>query len=579
MKRPLILAAVVALAIGLLTLGAAATRDAAPSTHAQGAATPTPTTSPTASPSPSPSPAASPAASPVASPTTTTSSTASSTPTCNATTLGEPRRATGATSDTALAKDCDTLLGLRYTLSRPETLNWSVSVPLTSWNGVTVTPATPARMLNNVIIVAAKPARVTNLELAPYAFRGALTRLATLDALVELKLTAYTTPDTTTTPTTPDTDMTPETTPATTLRANPPACSDKALGGRGQRAANPQLAADCDTLLAIKSTLAQKNRDDLHPLVDPLGIWNWDAALSEWGTVTVSGTPKRVTELRLQSLGLKGIIPTQIGDLTGLKVLDLSGNQLTGSIPTQIGKLTALTELKLSGNQLGSGPPTAGEARGVFTDIPTQIGYLTKLTTLDLSHNRLWGHIPTQLGNLLELTTLDLSGAALNPRENTLTGKIPTQLGKLTKLKVLNLRGNRLGGDFTADAGYGIPTQLGNLTALTKLDLAVNFHLSGPIPTQLGDLVNLAQLRLNVNRLSGPLPTQLGNLAQLTLLQLANQQAGNQLSGSIPTQLGSLAQLRAFVSNRISFTGCAPGNLLSIANPTLNLPACPATTN
>ena len=570
MKRPLILAAVVALAIGLLTLGGAAVRDAAPSTYAQGAATPTPTTSP------SPSPAAS----PVASPTTTSSST---TATCNRTTLGEPRMVTGTTSITGLAKDCDTLLRLRYTLSRPETLNWSASVPLTSWVGVTVTPATPARMVNNVIIVAAKPARVTKLELAPYAFRGALTRLATLDALVELKLTAYTTPETTTTPTTPDTTMTPETTPQTTLRASPPECNRTTLGEPRKATgatSDTALAKDCDTLLAIKSTLAQKNRHAVLIHGDPLSTWGPSTAFTGnlWVGVTVEGTPKRVTELRLPSQGLKGIIPTQIGKLTGLKVLDLSGNQLTGAIPTQIGNLTALTELKLSGNQLGSGPPVAGEARDLPADIPTQLGNLEKLTTLDLSHNRLWGHIPTQLGNLVELTTLDLSGAPLSPRENTLTGKIPTQLGNLTKLDVLNLRGNRLGGEFTADPGYGIPTQLGNLTALTKLDLAVNFYLSGPIPTQLGDLVNLAQLRLNVNRLSGPLPTQLGNLAQLTVLQLANQQAGNQLSGSIPPQLGDLARIRSFVWRLNWFTGCAPGNLLGIA-PTLNLPACPTTTN
>ena len=556
MKRPLILAAIVALAIGLLTLGGVATRDAAPSTHAQGAATPTPTASPTASPSPSPA----------ASPTATTT-TASSAPTCTDAMLGP-----GLTraAQPKLAADCDTLLGLRYTLSRPDTLNWGdATATLTSgdgWDGVTVEGT---------------PKRVTGLELAPYAFRSALTRLATLDALVELTLTAYTTPDTTTTPTTPDTGTT-GATPQTTLRANPPTCTATTLG-EPRRAigatSDTALAKDCDTLLAIKSTLAQKNRHALLLQGDPLSTWYRGTAFTGnlWTGVTVEGTPKRVTKLELQSLGLKGIIPTQIGKLTGLKVLDLSGNQLTGAIPTQIGKLTALTELKLSGNQLGSGPPAAGEARSVFTDIPTQVGKLTKLTTLDLSHNRLWGHIPTQLGNLLELTTLDLSGVGLNPRENTLTGKIPTQLGKLTKLKVLNLRGNRLGGDFTADAGYGIPTQLGNLTALTHLYLGPNFYLSGPIPTQLGDLVNLVELKVNVNRLSGPLPTQLGNLAELKKLQLSN----NQLSGSIPPQLGSLAQIRAFLwrAGKNTFTGCAPSNLLGIANPTLNLPACPTTTN
>ena len=513
MKRPLILAAVVALAIGLLTLGGAAIRDAAPSTHAQGAATPT------ASPSPSPSPAAS----PVASPTTTTASSASG---CTATTLGEPRRATGATSDTALARDCDTLLGLRYTLSTPATLNWSASVPLTRWNGVTVTPATPARVVNGVTI-ATKPARVTGLELKPYAFWHALAELATLDALVDLDLAVHTTRDTTETPDTGTTGPTPQ----TTLRANPPTCSDKALGGRGQRAANPQLAADCDTLLKIKSTLAQKDPNapgDPATRPDPLSIWGHDTALSDWGnTVTVSGTPKRVTELRLRSLGLKGIIPTQIGDLTALEILDLRDNQLTGSIPTQIENLTALTALQLSGNQLTG-------------SIPTQIEYLTALTKLHLRDNQLDGSIPTQIGELKQLRSFTLWG-------NRVTGVIPTQIGELKELRHLKIAGNQL---------------------------------TGSIPTQLGKLLHLTTLTLEHNRLTGYIPTQLGNLTNLKDLRMHGQSGTTKLSGSIPPQLGNLSALTRIALNGNDHTGCIPNALFGIENRSLpDLPTCPTTTN
>ena len=473
MKRPLILAAVVALAISLLTLGGGAIRDAAPSTHAQGSATPTPTASPTASPSPSPSPAAS----PVASPTTTTASSASG---CTATTLGEPRRATGATSDTALARDCDTLLGLRYTLSGPATLNWSASVPLTRWNGVTVTPATPARVVNGVTI-ATKPARVTGLELKPYAFWHALAELATLDALVDLDLAVHTTRDTTDTP---------NTTVTTVTTLSGPSCTATTLG-EPRRAtgatSDTALARDCDTLLKIKSTLAQKEPNapgDPATRPDPLGTWGHDTALSDWGTVIVSGTPKRVTELRLRSLGLKGIIPPQIGDLTGLEVLDLGDNQLTGSIPTQIGKLTALTKLFLRSNQLDG-------------SIPTQIGELEKLRAFTLWGNRVTGVIPTQIGELTELRRLIIWG-------NQLTGSIPTQLGDLVNLTELALEHNRL-------TGY-IPTQLGNLTNLQVLRLHGQYgttRLSGSIPPQLGNLSSLTRIVLNGNDHTGCIPNAL----------------------------------------------------------------------
>ena len=451
MKRPLILAAVVALAIGLLTLGGVATRDAAPSTHAQGAATPTPTASPTASPSPSPSPAAS----PVASPTTTSSST--TTATCNRTTLGEPRMVTGATSITGLAKDCDTLLGLRYTLSRPETLNWSVSEPLTRWNGVTVTPAAPARVVNGVTIVAAKPARVTKLELAPYAFRGALAELVKLDALVELKLTVHTTrktkPDTPKTTETTETTLSGPTCTRTTLDESP-TVTDSTSGA----VVFTDLARDCNTLLKIKSTLAQKNpnapADPAKP--DPLGSWGPESALSTWTGVEVDVARKRVTGLKLTSLGLKGTIPPQIGELTALEVLDLRGNQLTGSIPTQLGKLTALTKLILGPNYL-SGP------------IPTQLGNLVNLESLKLNVNRLSGPLPTQLGNLANLKVLQLSG-------NQLSGSIPTQLGNLTNLKLILLRHNRFSG--------GIPPFPDGDRSLTSVHLKNN-SFTGCVPGSL----------------------------------------------------------------------------------------------
>ena len=419
------------------------------------------------------------------------------------------------TAQPKLAADCDTLLGLRYTLSRPDTLNWGdATATLTSgdgWDGVTVEGT---------------PKRVTKLELAPYAFRGALTRLATLDALVELKLTVHTTRDTTETPDTGTTGITPQ----TTLQANPPTCSDKALGGRGQRAANPQLAADCDTLLAIKSTLAQKDPNapgDPATRPDPLGIWGHDTALSDWGnTVTVSGTPKRVTELRLQSLGLKGIIPTQIGDLTALEILDLRDNQLTGAIPTQIEKLTALTKLHLRDNQLTG-------------SIPTQVGRLTALTFLNLRGNQLDGSIPTQVENLASLTNVNLSF-------NRLTGNIPTQFG--------------------------------DLAALERISLGSN-SLTGGIPTQLGSLASLRELHLPWNQLTGSIPTQLGNLANLTYLRLRH----NQLSGSIPPLPGLIGIEKAYINGN-RFTGCTPASLLraefnegGVTNPaTLGLPAaCP----
>ena len=234
----------------------------------------------------------------------------------------------------------------------------------------------------------------------------------------------------TTTPTTAT-----ATTTTTALPANPPTCTARTLGV--SRASNPGLAADCDTLLAIKSTLRVTGWLD-YDRADwrDHGAWlNWSAAapMRFWQVITLGGTPQRVTGLdfsdtresvkvyhaRLRRFvdsehytrhwTLRGVIPTQLGNLTALETLDLGGSELTGTIPTQLGSLTKLTRLDLSDNRL----------RG---NIPTQLGSLTALTALDLSGNRLGGNLPAGLRNLPPtLATLRLSG-------NSFTGCIDERL-------------------------------------------------------------------------------------------------------------------------------------------------------
>ena len=107
--------------------------------------------------------------------------------------------------------------------------------------------------------------------------------------------------------------------------------------------------------------------------------------------------------------------------------LDLRLNQeLTGTIPTQIGQLTALTWLSLSGIQMSR-------------KIATQFVLLTDLRYLYLSYNELTGTIPTQLGQLTGLK-------ALYMHENPLTGSIPATLPQSTDLDFIFLYNNFLTG-------------------------------------------------------------------------------------------------------------------------------------
>ena len=93
------------------------------------------------------------------------------------------------------------------------------------------------------------------------------------------------------------------------------------------------------------------------------------------------------------------IYPTNI-------IFDLSCNNLTGKIPTSIGSMSHLRLLNLSHNQLEG-------------QIPTSLSGISTLEQFDLAKNNLSGPIPENLSKLHELAVLDVSS-------NNLCGKIPT---------------------------------------------------------------------------------------------------------------------------------------------------------
>ena len=259
--------------------------------------------------------------------------------------------------------------------------------------------------------------------------------------------------------------------------------------------------------------------------------------LADWYGVDAAGLC--VTGIRLNSNGLRGTLPWELGslgNLENLSVLDLRANELSGPIPAELGNLANLGNLRLSSNQL-SGP------------IPFELGNLANLTLLSLSNNQLSGPIPVELGNLANLTLLSLAF-------NGLSGPIPFELGNLANLGFLTLEHNDLSGP--------IPVELGNLANLEDLRLFDN-DLSGPLPVELGNLANLEYLYLDDNDLSGPIPVELGNLENLSVLDLR----ANELSGPIPVELGNLANLERLVLSDNDLSGPIPVEIGNLANLTV----------
>ena len=96
---------------------------------------------------------------------------------------------------------------------------------------------------------------------------------------------------------------------------------------------------------------------------------------AKWYGVTCDGSGN-VTKLILQSNGLNGSIPTDIGDLIHLVELSFSWNDLSGSLPLSLTNITGLRVLKIYANQISG-------------NLPPEIGDLVNLTEITLSYNQL----------------------------------------------------------------------------------------------------------------------------------------------------------------------------------------------
>ena len=255
---------------------------------------------------------------------------------------------------------------------------------------------------------------------------------------------------------------------------------------------NPQLVSDCETLLALKDTLRGT------------GTLNWSASvpIRSWTGVRVGGSPLRVSGFRIQS-NMTGRIPSELGNLNGLTLLDLSNNQLTGTIPRALGNLP-------------------------------------NLRFLYLQSNRLTGDIPAELGNLSSLEVLYLWS-------NQLAGTIPPQLSRANSLEELSFSDNRIVGT--------IPIELGRLANLTSLALARN-RLSGSIPAELASLGNLQTLKLSGNQLTGCIPAALRDVLDNDLTGLGLPDCGAATAPGAPTGLTASATGQT----QISLSWRAPAN-------------------
>ncbi|OEL31342.1 putative leucine-rich repeat receptor-like protein kinase [Dichanthelium oligosanthes] len=266
---------------------------------------------------------------------------------------------------------------------------------------------------------------------------------------------------------------------------------------------------------------------------------------SPWEGVTCANN--KVISIKLSTMGIKGVLAADIGQLSDLQSLDLSFNKDLGGVLTPtIGNLKQLTTLILAGCSFHG-------------TIPDELGSLPKLSYMALNSNQFSGKIPASLGNLSSLychfNKNQLSGpipdALFSPEMtlihllfdgNKFTGSIPDSLGLVSKLEVVRLDRNSLSGP--------VPSNLNNLTKVNELNLANN-QLTGTLPDLTGmNLLNYVDLSNNTFDPS-PCPAWFWKLPQLSALII---QSGR-LYGTVSPRLFSDAQLNQVILDGNALNG------------------------
>ncbi|EEF35319.1 serine-threonine protein kinase, plant-type, putative [Ricinus communis] len=317
-----------------------------------------------------------------------------------------------------------------------------------------------------------------------------------------------------------------------------------------------------------------------HSNFDPFMSKNWSSATSfcHWYGVTCSERHNRVVALTLSNMGIKGIVPPHIGNLSFLVHIDMSNNSYSGHLPNELGNLHRLKFMNFSNNSfVGEIPSSLAMlpklqhlllANNSLTAGRSSIFNITTLNTLDLNDNLLGGNILDNIGgNLSNLQVLNmglnqLSGSFppkildlpslkfIYLQVNNLSGNLKEILcNQNSKLQLLNLAGNQLYGQIPSDLYKckelrslalhankftgSIPRTIGNLTKLKWLSLGRN-NLTGRIPLEIGNLQNLQIVHLSFNNLNGSIPHALFNISTMKWIAMTS----NNLLGNLPTSLG-----------------------------------------
>ena len=282
------------------------------------------------------------------------------------------------------------------------------------------------------------------------------------------------------------------------------------------------------------------------------------------------------TTLRLDSFGMVGTLPTQLGLITQLRSLLLSNNHISGTIPS-LDALVALEELVLDANAMSGTLPLSVAPMQLLSVVSAAQNHLSgslpalwshnagALSSITLDTNSISQHLPTEWAALAKLETLAIQG-------NDLRGTIPREWSALSQLRTFHMYSNAVSGT--------LPTELGKLGALVSCRLGApgeykwDNMISGYLPTELGQLGAgaLDDLGLGAYRVSGTIPTELGNLMTSIRGITISGKSSSKLSGTLPTEYGRLDKLMSLFVSETRVSGTVPDAWTSLSPDTGRAP-------
>ncbi|CAK9142913.1 unnamed protein product [Ilex paraguariensis] len=304
---------------------------------------------------------------------------------------------------------------------------------------------------------------------------------------------------------------------------------------------------------------------DLKRSLNPSSSLGWtDPDPCNWENVHCAND-KRITKIQIGRKELTGSLPSNLNNLTALKVLEVQVNQLTGPLPSLSG-LSSLQSIVLSDNNFSAIPSDffngMTSLQSVILDnnfftswaIPESLKSASTLQTFSAISANISGKIPDFLGPdiFVELTNLRLSF-------NYLEGGLPSSFSG-SSVQTFWLNGQK-----GISKLNGTIDVLQNMTELSEVWLHGN-SFSGPLP-DFSKLKQLQNLSLRDNRFTGPVPASLVELPSLKVVNLTN----NMLQGPTPkfnssVQVDMNSGTNSFCSNDAD-VDCDPrvNTLLSIA--------------